>query len=240
MRLSVPGSNRLFAWAAVLVASLCGSSPSFGQFTWNSTTSGNWSAGSNWGGTAPAAGGSATTTLTFGAAATQTATYTATDDLAGIFSLNSLTFNNTSGTVTVAASAGNSLSFTGTAPAITVSGAGNLIISAPLTLASTDLGPIVTLGGAGTGGVTISGLISGGSNNFVKTTSGSLTLSGGGTMNQLSLQNGNTFITGGTLALTAVTGTNPVTGDGERAVRAATRQPCGANGGRNHFRRSDG
>jgi autotransporter-associated beta strand protein/T5SS/PEP-CTERM-associated repeat protein len=204
MSCSVVACRRFTVCLAAILAAALSASPSFGQFTWSNAAGGNWSAASNWGGTGPAAGGSATTSLTFGTAGTQAATYTATNDLTGTFLLNSLTVNNTSGTVTVA---GNALNFTGAAPAITVSGAGNLIISNPLTLSSTDATPNVTVGGAGGGAVTLSGAITGGTNNLVKTTSGSLTLSGGGTMNQLSLQNGNTFITGGTLSLTLADGT---------------------------------
>jgi T5SS/PEP-CTERM-associated repeat protein/autotransporter-associated beta strand protein len=209
MSCCVVAGRRFTACLVAILASALSASSSFGQFTWSNTSpaGGNWSAASNWGGTGPTAGGSATTTLTFGAAATQTVTYTATNDFTGTFLLNSLTVNNTSGTVTVA---GNALNFTGAAPAITVSGAGNLIISNPLTLSSTDATPNVTIGGGGGGDVTLSGAITGGTNNIIKTTSGKLTLSGGGTLNQISVQNGSLFITVGTLALTQPTDANNV------------------------------
>lgn len=195
--------------AALVVAGLS-ARPAAAQYTWNVAAGGNWNAAGNWVGGLPVSG--ATATLTFGSAATQASTYTATNDIGAAgtpFALNLLTVNNTAGTVTLA---GNPLNFTGTAPQLSVTGAGNLIVSAALNLSSADAVPNVILGGAGTGAITFSGLITGGLNNLIKTSAGNLTISGGGTMNQLSLQNGNTFITGGTLALTAPTGDNSLSG----------------------------
>ena len=93
-------------------------------------------------------------------------------------------------TVTIA---GNPLNFTGTNPTATVAGAGNMTVSAPV-----NLGANLTVAGAGTGGLTLGGAIAGGTNNIIKTSAGALTLSGGGTLNQLSVGAGNAFITGGT------------------------------------------
>src|SRR5262245_61644286 len=68
------------------------------QSTWNNAAGGNWSVAGNWqAGTAPVS--SATTAVIFGSPATQTATYTATNDIANPFQLNALTINNTAGTV---------------------------------------------------------------------------------------------------------------------------------------------
>jgi T5SS/PEP-CTERM-associated repeat protein/autotransporter-associated beta strand protein len=169
------------------------------QYTWNSPAGGNWSAGLNWqDGTAPQPG--STTALTFGAAATQSATYTATNDVGSSgtsFDLNALTVNNTAGTATLA---GNPLNFTGTNPTVTVSGAGNMTLAQPATLAATT-----TVTGTGSGGFTFGGALGGGSNNLVMTSAGSLTLAGGGALNSLQLGAGTTNVTGGTLALTQPT-----------------------------------
>lgn len=198
--------RRACPWLVSIAVVLSLADPSFGQYTWNSTTTGNWNSAGNWTGGVPVS--SATTSLTFGSAATQTSTYTATNDIGGAgsgtpFLLNTLTFNNTSGTVTLA---GNPLTFSGTAPALTVSGAGSLSLSTPVNLNSADATPNVTFGGTGAGAVSISGALNGGTtNNLIKSMTGNLTLSGGGTLNQISVQAGSTFITGGTLALTQLT-----------------------------------
>jgi T5SS/PEP-CTERM-associated repeat protein/autotransporter-associated beta strand protein len=144
------------------------------------------------GGTTPAS--AATTALVFGAPATQAATYTATNDLANPFLLNSLTFNNTAGTVTLA---GNGLSFAGTNPTLTQLGAGTGVIGTPVTLAATT-----TIAGAGTGSITFNGAVNGGTNNLIKTSAGPLTLAGGGSLNVLQLMAGTTNLTGSTLTLT--------------------------------------
>jgi T5SS/PEP-CTERM-associated repeat protein/autotransporter-associated beta strand protein len=175
------------------------------QSTWNNPAGGNWSAGTNWvGGTAPASGTS--TALVFGAAATQTATYTVTNDLANPFTLNALTFNNTSGTVTLV---GGGLSFDGTAPTLNVAGAGNAAVNPSVTLAVT-----ATVAGTGTGALTLGGAVTGGANDLVKSSAGGLTLAAGGTLNRLQLQGGATTASGGTLALTFVDPSDPTAGAG--------------------------
>jgi len=165
------------------------------QSMWTNPAGGNWNTPGNWSSGVPAPG--PTTSLIFGAAGTQTATYAATNDIgvAGTaFDLNALTVNNTSGTVTIA---GNPLNFTGTTPTITIADAGTMIVNVPVTLAATT-----TVTGSGTGSFTFGGTVTGGTNNLLKTAAGPVTLAAGGTFNQLSLRAGNTFATGGTLALT--------------------------------------
>jgi T5SS/PEP-CTERM-associated repeat protein/autotransporter-associated beta strand protein len=179
-------------FAAAVTAALL-PRPAAAQSVWTDIAGGNWNVSDNWvGGTIPVPG--ATTALIFGDPTTQAATYTATNNIANPFNLNALTVNNTAGTVTIA---GDPLTFTGTNPTITVSGAGGMVVSSAVTLAATT-----TVAGAGTGGFTFSGAAAGGANNLVKTSSGQLTLAAGGTMNQLSVQGGTAFATGGTLALT--------------------------------------
>ena len=89
-------------------------------YTWN-TTDGNWNTAGNWLDNLnnPAVPVSSTTTgLIFNASGTTS--YTATNDIAGTFILNSLTVNNSgSGTITLA---GTRLDFGGTAPTLDVTG----------------------------------------------------------------------------------------------------------------------
>ena len=127
-------------------------------FTWQDTNLGvlNWSAGT-WLPSTPTAGDSVITTdLIFnGSGATQ---YTANNDLANPFLLNTLTLNSTANVVeTIGGSGLNFNADGGDAAAITQSGSGAFAISAPVT-ATTAL----TLGGAGTGVVTLSGVVGGG------------------------------------------------------------------------------
>jgi T5SS/PEP-CTERM-associated repeat protein/autotransporter-associated beta strand protein len=189
-----------FSLGAAVLALLELGGPAVAQSTWNNPAGGDWSAGANWeGGTAPTSG--ATTALVFGSAATQSATYTATNNIGtAAFDLNSLTFNNASGTVTLA---GNALNFTGTNPMITQSGAGAAVVGQAVTL-----GAATTVAGTGAGGVTLGGAVTGGANDLIKTSTGPLTLAGGGTLNQLSVRAGAVSVTAGTLALT-----NPTNAD---------------------------
>src|SRR5262245_43987377 len=140
------------------------------QSVWNNPAGGNWSIGGNWqGGTAPTSG--LTTALVFGSPVTQAATYTATNDIANPFQLNALTINNTAGTVTLA---GSALNFAGTNPTITVGDAGNLTLSPAGTLSATT-----TLAGPSSGGFTFGGAVTGGTNNLVKNSAGTLTFAAG-------------------------------------------------------------
>jgi hypothetical protein len=183
-------------------------SPAYGQTSnWTNAAGGNWSVPGNWD-SPPAAGGSATTQLGFGLSAS----YTATNNLAGAFALNSMLFSNTVGTtVTIAPSSGSTLDFTGATPFISMNSAGNALISSPISMSQATLADTTILG-AGSGNLTITGAITAPVTvNLVKSITGDLTLSGGGTFRQLSLRGGNTFVNGGTLALTAPTGEFDVT-----------------------------
>ena len=100
------------------------------QSVWNTDT-GNWSTDANW---LPAAApvSSPTTSLIFGGSSS----YTAADDISGIFQLGQLQFLNSAGTITLA---GNAISFvnatTGTLalPTLQLSGAGSATISDAIT-----------------------------------------------------------------------------------------------------------
>jgi autotransporter-associated beta strand protein/T5SS/PEP-CTERM-associated repeat protein len=183
-----PRLHRLRSLAVIIgLILLVGKAPA--QYTWTATASGNWSTMGNWmGGSVPMSG--TTTTITFGAG-----TYTATDDLATTpFTVNALTFG-ASGTATVSVSASQTFTFDGTTPAITM-GAGNAVINPALTL-NTSL----TVGG-GAGTLTLNGAISGGTNSLTTASTGTVNITGGGTINQLFVNGGTTNITGGTLAIT--------------------------------------
>ena len=180
-------------------------------YTWNLTASGNWNTAADWlngNNTAEVPPSGATTQIIFAGSTT----YTATDNIAGAFSLNSLTISNT-GTTTIAASTGDSLSFGGTAPGLTVSaGAGAATISAAIAYATAttitnNSSNLLTLSGAqtltatptfaGSGSIKISGAIG----------AGSLIMSGGGTLTLSSTSNVFTSLTinSGTVAFGATT-----------------------------------
>src|SRR3954463_3213370 len=93
-------------------------------FTWTSTTDANWTDPNSWGGTVPTGG--ATTVIRFNA--TDPVTYTANNDLADSpFVLNALNFNSTSSGL-VSVSTNNPFQFAGTAPGITLSGTGSVLM----------------------------------------------------------------------------------------------------------------
>ncbi|MEI6603733.1 MAG: DUF6288 domain-containing protein [Verrucomicrobiota bacterium] len=167
--------------------------------TWTNIAAGNWSAGTPWtGGVAPSAGGSATALLVF-----NTTPYagTSSNDLAGAFQLNRINFGSSLPAMTLA---GSSLSFvtnSAVLPQINQASSSALVLSTPLALAAST-----TIGGTGTGALTLSGVISG----------------AGGLIHAapclLTLSNTNTYIGGttvnsGTLALAIKNGlgTGPLT-----------------------------
>lgn len=176
-------------------------------YTWTNSVTGNWSAGANWGGSAPVSG--TTTVLNFGAPiGTSTTAFTATNDFPGSFTLNQLNLNaNGNGTnlgsfITIA---GNAVTLDGSNAAVTVpnTDAASVILSfSSITLSQTavftDLGGLlsvhspVNMGSnnlvvgvantTGGGGATFSGAISG---------TGSLTVNGYFT--QVTLNAANSF-----------------------------------------------
>ncbi|QOV90316.1 autotransporter-associated beta strand repeat-containing protein [Humisphaera borealis] len=101
------------------------------QSTWTATTSGTWTNVANWnGGSGPAPVSSQTAALIFNG----TTNYTATNNLVGGFSINTLTFANTAGTATLA---GNGLDFNGGGATITTTAGGIGVINMPIANIST-------------------------------------------------------------------------------------------------------
>lgn len=151
-RRSASRSSSFKRWA--LVAGLSLFSPAaIEAATWNwvGNTTGNWGAGTSWVEGTAAADNNATQ-LIFGG----TADYTATNNLgtnSAANNINSITTNNTAGTITIARANTRLTILSGTAPAINFNGAGNLTISAPLLNNTT-----ASLQGSGTGTLLISDL----------------------------------------------------------------------------------
>jgi fibronectin-binding autotransporter adhesin len=182
-------------------------------FTWTQVAGGNWSTAGNWD-TQPSPGGNPTDILLFSTDGTYTSNYDAAFG-AGPYSLNQLNFAHNSGTITITADAGNSLAFSGTTPSLNVSGGGNAIVSAPITLNADTLfrvsnagitltlsGPInngasaLTIGGYGN--TTLNGIVGNGSGGLTKSGSGTLTINGA---SGAQAYTGATTVSGGTLAL---------------------------------------
>ncbi len=119
--------------------------------TWQ-PPSGNWSAAANWLPAAVPANSTATSLLFQG-----TAQFTSNDDLAGMFTLNTITHTGTfGGTNTITAGAGNGLQFAGTGRALFQNGSAALAISAPINLTANTV-----FGGTGSGSVVLTGVLGG-------------------------------------------------------------------------------
>ncbi len=150
--------------AAAFLAMLAGIQVQAGTFTWKDGTTGNWSAGASWAGGLAPTGADVTDSLTFagdvGTVAGTAPNYTSTNDVAGVFRLNSFTLNATD----VAALAadppqlilGNQLSLGGTSPSITQNNVGGVTFDNKIALAAG-----LTLGGNGAGVVTFNNEVSG-------------------------------------------------------------------------------
>ena len=155
--------------------------------TWTNNLSGNWGAASNWSnGLPPAPGGSENGTVRF----LGSGGYTASNNLASQFTLNILETSCAS-TNTVN---GNSLRFaattpSGVSPQLNQKGAGTFILANAITLDSN-----LTLGGTGSGTVTLSGSIGGGGG-LIKTGSHTVALAASNSFT------GDVLINGGTLQL---------------------------------------
>ncbi|HMP04229.1 MAG TPA: PEP-CTERM sorting domain-containing protein [Gemmatales bacterium] len=124
----------LIAFALFVVGA--GAASAQTTYFWNNTT-GNWSVGANWGGTAPT-GANNTDILQFGSAGFLLG-YTATNNVANPFLLNRMNLTGSSqvgGSSSGAVIAGSALQFSGTSPQIDFTSIGNFTISAPLNLAS--------------------------------------------------------------------------------------------------------
>lgn len=166
-------------------------------FTWNSAIAGNWSDSTKWasGTGSPASTGQEGYVLNFNA----TGTYTTTNDLNTGFLLNQLNFGGS-----IATLAGNGLALSAnstTLPRINQNSSSAVTISAPLNLSADT-----TVGGSGTGAITLSGILSG-TGSLTKTTSGTLTLSG------VNTYSGGTVINAGNLTINnnSALGSGPVT-----------------------------
>lgn len=177
-------NSRFLGRAALCFASVvaCALMPgqSWGQTptnTWTATSTGNWSAASNWDTNPLAPTSGATTILQFNASTTDN--YTATNDILNPFVLNGLLLNSTStNPITIA---GFQLNFSingATNPVLNQNNTGAVVISNDILISNP-----LTIGGSGSGLLTLNGVISG----------GALTMGGAGTV----ILGGNNTFTGG-------------------------------------------
>ena len=164
--ISLAGPRLRVALAVLLGLPIAAASA--GTFTWNNTT-GSWSEAARWGGTAPT-GANVTDILVFGGdvgtLAGTAPNYEATEDLAGTpFVLNRMTFNATDvnglgvDQTLVAGVGAKGVRFAAngaTGPAITQNGVGGITLDLPLELAAN-----LTLGGSGSGEVTMNHAVTG-------------------------------------------------------------------------------
>ena len=158
-------------------------------FTWANATSGNWNDGTKWtndlaDGAAPSVTGRVDYNLNFNT----TGTFTATNNLNSGFLLNQLNLGGS--TVTLG---GSSLAFSAngaTLPQLNQNSASGISVSAPLSLASN-----LTIGGSGSGALSLTGVVSG-SGLLTKNNASSVTLSGANTYT------GPTLVNGGILRIT--------------------------------------
>ena len=180
--------------------------------TWTNIAPGAWSAGASWsGGVAPPATGSSSGLLIYNTTPYATSS---SNDLAGTFVLNRASFGSALPSATIS---GNTLSFAlnGAAfPQFHQNSANGLTVSNNLALAANT-----TVGGSGSGAVTLSGVISG-TGSLTKTNSGILTIGAAGNntfsggiavstgtlvlnLNRLGLGSGSVTLAGGTTFYTA-------------------------------------
>jgi hypothetical protein len=148
---------RLRPALAILATSILAVPGAIAQSTWLDSNTGlqNWTNPLVWD-VAPVSG--ASTQLIFNGIPANI--YTANNDFAGTFQLNSLTLNSSAASAQTIQ--GNALEFTGTTPAITQSGSGAFTIGNNIALTNTVPPSIpLSLGGAGTGITTLSGVLSG-------------------------------------------------------------------------------
>ena len=217
-------------------------------FTWLETNSGilNWSAGA-WNPLAPTALDSLITTdLIFnGSGTTQ---YTANNNLASPFLLNTLTLNSSATVTQTIGFGGLNFNANDTPAAVTQSGSGAFVIGSAITATNP-----LTFAGTGTGLVTVTGAIDGAGlltksgsgtvlfNNFASTYSGGTTITAGVLEVMTSVANGNVDLpaTGGSVlgnggAVTINGGELKISQNGTGSIlstAAARNITFGANGG---------
>ena len=178
-----------------------------------SPTSGNWNTGGNWSpGSVPVS--STTTALDF---LGSSSTYTATDNISGVFQLNSMVLG--AGNATIAAATGSSISFAGTTPLIQQTNSGTVSLTLPIALTSNTAiqqtnGGVLNISGAVTtsnsSGLTLTNSTGSGNTsvNFTGantfgglTVNANVTAAAGLSSNTTQLGSGNVTLNGGTLLL---------------------------------------
>jgi T5SS/PEP-CTERM-associated repeat protein len=179
----------MFRAARLLLACTCllaVARPVSAQFTWKTGVDGNWSVGANWtNGTAPTSGTSANLIFSI-----PTGGFTATNNIINPFMFQSLTFGNTSGTITLA---GQALQFDGSTPTpIVINGAGSAIIQNSI-LPFTDTN--MRFGGTGTGTLTLTQTFDETANSSFSAYAtvsfpGTVIFQGGGNLTQLTVATG--------------------------------------------------
>jgi autotransporter-associated beta strand protein len=199
--------KNLLCAASILALAAVGNSANAANFTYTfpSTGTAQWSAGTNWsGGTAPAS--AADTALTFNGTQAVGSSATSNNDIGGNFLLNTLTFvgsGTSNGTAPAFTISGNTLEFTGvnatlsasqsgnfTRPSVTITN--NLLLSTDLKINNGSASQSLTLSGTisgngalnktqGTGGVNITGT----NNSF----SGAVVISAAGSLSAVSIGN---------------------------------------------------
>ncbi len=158
-RIPAPCRSSLSLPLLAISAALAATPADAAAFLWNNA-SGVWSAGAGWNGGVAPGGNDLSDVLTFsgdtGTTAGTPPNYTSTDDVAGAFKLNGLTFNVTDlaalpadPPIIIDGTAGSRIFIGGVSPAITQNNAGAVTLDLPL-----ELGAPLTLTGDGTGAVT--------------------------------------------------------------------------------------
>ena len=200
-------TNNLLRAASILALALLTQASQAANYTYTFPSSGTdqWSAGTNWsGGTAPVS--AADTGLTFNGTQAVGTTATSNNDIGGNFLLNSLMFvgsGSANGTAPAFTITGNTLEFTGASATLTTSPTGtftrptitvgnNLLLSTDLKISNGSASNTLTLSGtisgngalnktSGTGGVNITGT----NNSF----SGAVAISAAGSLTAVSIGN---------------------------------------------------